>query len=242
MKKITFFTFLIFTTGFIAAQDCNGPVSNVLFQQKLDQVRNRPNDESRFEAAKAFVQANCLTSQQITQLAMRFTGDGYKLQLAKIAWQHCFDRKNYYDVLDAFKTNAAAFRLYHFIDSRSIGNIPPDPDVYPVPPPVAPVDDPGPPCITLPAELEEMTAAISHESSSSTKLAVAKQIVSAKKCFLPSQIKELVSLMSFESDKLALAKFAYDYCSEKEGYFLVNDALSFSSSKTELIEYIKNKK
>lgn len=52
------------------------------------------------------------------------------------------------------------------------------------------------------------------------------------------QVKELVQLMSFEQNKLELAKFAYRYTTDRNSYFIVNDAFSYGTSKTELTRYI----
>ena len=89
--------------------------------------------------------------------------------------------------------------------------------------------------------MHDITGSISKLSFSSTKLSTAKQIISAKKCFTTRQIKELVKLMTFEGDKLDLAKYAYDYCVDTNNYFLVNDVFDFDSSKTELSNYVQGK-
>ena len=41
--------------------------------------------------------------------------------------------------------------------------------------------------------------------------------------------------------KLDFAKFAYDYCTEHEKYFQLNDIFSFSANVDELTEYIQNR-
>lgn len=53
-----------------------------------------------------------------------------------------------------------------------------------------------------------------------------------------NQVLELMQLMSFERNKLELAKFAYRYTVDRNNYFLVQDALMFSNSKSELSKYI----
>ncbi len=52
------------------------------------------------------------------------------------------------------------------------------------------------------------------------------------------QVKELVQLMSFEQNKLEFAKYAYRYTTDRNSYFIVNDAFNFGTSKTELTRYI----
>lgn len=44
-----------------------------------------------------------------------------------------------------------------------------------------------------------------------------------------------------ESDKLEYAKFAYNYCIDKNNYWEINDVFNFSSSVDKLNEYISTK-
>jgi len=51
-------------------------------------------------------------------------------------------------------------------------------------------------------------------------------------------VKELVGLFTFESSKLEIAKAAYGRTIDKNNFYQVNDAFTFSSSVDELSEYI----
>ena len=82
---------------------------------------------------------------------------------------------------------------------------------------------------------------INNSSFDNTKITLGKQVIAAKKCFTVGQIKEILGLYSFESSKLEVAKYAYDYCSDKSNYYQVNDVFSFSSSKDDLTKYLLGK-
>ena len=60
--------------------------------------------------------------------------------------------------------------------------------------------------------------------------------------FTAQQIGRLVKTLSFDSKKLELAKAAYDYCIDPENYYQVVDVLDYQSSKTELKDYILQKR
>lgn len=79
--------------------------------------------------------------------------------------------------------------------------------------------------------------AVSRRSFDNDKLMVAKQglnniWVSA------SQIKQIMEMFSFESNRLEFAKYAWSFCGDQQQYYLVNDAFSFSGSIRELDNYI----
>lgn len=53
-----------------------------------------------------------------------------------------------------------------------------------------------------------------------------------------NQVKNLMNYISFDSERLELAKYAYTRVSDPENFYQVENALTFSSSKDELYRYI----
>ncbi len=81
---------------------------------------------------------------------------------------------------------------------------------------------------------------LKNEGFDETRLDLAKQIASTN-CLNTMQISTICKLFSFEGSKLEFAKYAYDHCTEPRNYFKVNNVFSFSSSKTELNNYIQGR-
>ena len=52
------------------------------------------------------------------------------------------------------------------------------------------------------------------------------------------QVFELMELLTFDSYRLELAKFAYRFTVDKGAYFIVNNAFTFSSNISALNRYI----
>lgn len=84
------------------------------------------------------------------------------------------------------------------------------------------------------AQLRSMMERASFESA---KLAIAKQALNAN-VFTARQVVCLLNTFSFESTKLEFAKMAYNKTVDKNNYYLVNDAFYFSSSITDLQQYL----
>lgn len=80
---------------------------------------------------------------------------------------------------------------------------------------------------------------IQRESFDRGKLSIATQILSDN-YITSAQAKELTMLFSFDDAKLAFAKFAYRRTVDKGSFFMIYDVFSFSSSKQELADYIRN--
>lgn len=82
---------------------------------------------------------------------------------------------------------------------------------------------------------------IKHESFDDSRMAIAKSGVD-QNYFTTAQAKQVISLFSFESSKLEIAKYMYGKITDPKNYFLVYSAFTFSKSKEELAEYIRNYK
>lgn len=91
-----------------------------------------------------------------------------------------------------------------------------------------------------PQDFSAAQSTISGISFSDTQLSTAKSIASSN-CLSTDQIGTLMSLFSFEETKLDFAKYAYDYCVDRNNYFKIVNKFTFDASKTELNQYISGR-
>jgi hypothetical protein len=82
--------------------------------------------------------------------------------------------------------------------------------------------------------------AIKDAVYASDMLTMAKGVMK-NNLFTVDQIIELCRLFTYSSDRLAFAKYGYDYCINKNLYFTVADVFTYSSDKSELMAYINGK-
>ena len=87
---------------------------------------------------------------------------------------------------------------------------------------------------------DHMLSTIENQDFASSKKRIAKQIISAN-CIVTSQLQRILELFNFESDKLEMAKFAYDYTYDIENYYTINNVFDFESSIEKLDKFIRNK-
>jgi len=88
---------------------------------------------------------------------------------------------------------------------------------------------------------EQLKSTMAKESFDDVKLKVAKMGIQTN-YLNTDQVKELMGMMKFDDGKLELAKYAYDNTVDKNNYFILNNAFSFSSSKESLMKYIESKR
>jgi hypothetical protein len=96
----------------------------------------------------------------------------------------------------------------------------------------------------IPRAVDDQTFAglketISRESFDDSKITITKSIVD-QNYFTAAQAKQLVQLFAFEGSKMQIAKYMYGRTTDKNNYFVVYSAFTFSKSKEELAEYIRN--
>lgn len=81
----------------------------------------------------------------------------------------------------------------------------------------------------------EIKSMINDESFAGDKLEIAKQATKSEH-LTAEQIRDIAKLLQYESDRVEYLKFAYQYCFDKNKYYIVNQAFQYSSSKDELKE------
>lgn len=109
----------------------------------------------------------------------------------------------------------------------------------------APVAGPRPPVyqpVPYPAVMSHhafanLRATLVNTRFESSRIDMAKHTLSAS-YVTSAQVRELMDLFSFESNRLELAKFAYSHTVDPQNYFMVHRAFRFSSSTRELNRFI----
>ncbi|MDP4731893.1 MAG: DUF4476 domain-containing protein [Flavobacteriales bacterium] len=81
---------------------------------------------------------------------------------------------------------------------------------------------------------------IASKGFDETRLSTAKQVAKAN-CLTTEQIVAIMKIFGFDETRLEFAKYAYDYCFDKNNYYTVSEGFSFYSSTEELIQYIETK-
>ncbi|OSZ80635.1 hypothetical protein CAP36_05115 [Chitinophagaceae bacterium IBVUCB2] len=87
-------------------------------------------------------------------------------------------------------------------------------------------------------DFESVKEQIRKEWFESSRLVSVKTIIS-KNNFTTQQVKEMMLLFTFENNRLEVAKAAYRRTVDKQRYFELNDAFTYSSSRDELARFIR---
>jgi len=214
--------------NYLGKKACNLNLNSKTFYQKALEIKNQYNEQSKMRTAQIIISSSCISCTQLMKFTSLLKNETNKLSLLKSAYTNVYDLNNYKYTLQLLKTPLLKKDLTKFINSNlgtDNGNN----------------DDNTTKCKVSEADFKNIVAKIKQQSFSNTKKNLTKQILKSKKCFKTTQIIEIIKLFSFSNVKLEMAKFAYDYTTDKDNYFMVADVLAYDFDKQELLNYIKTK-
>lgn len=88
------------------------------------------------------------------------------------------------------------------------------------------------------ANFERARKSIEAKSFAEEQMTVCNQIIKAN-CFSVKQVVSLMEIFTYEENKLSVAKLAYPKTVDKNNFYQINDALTYSSSVDDLNKFIE---
>jgi hypothetical protein len=209
-------------------KNCVTSLSDNDFMMFVREIATHKTEQEKNDAALSLATRTCLTTSQCMKLATALNIENNRLELLKKAYQRVYDEANFDFATQVFThvPNQAALKEFLVVSRKN-----------------AQAQLPPPPCIVNDNDFRTIKEPLANESSSSTRLTIARQQIPRFNCYKSRQIKELVALFSSSTDKLILSKFAYDYVSDRENYFFeISPLLPASSDRQSLSTYIASKR
>lgn len=203
--------------------NCNHPITEAEFINHAVQVALAGSEANKLLLLMQIGRNQCLCVSQLMKLATLLASEPDRLSFMKAV---CFS------VYDPGNLPFGAQLFAHIPNKAAYNDFIGKPLVDPVTPP---------PCSVGSDDFAQIRESIEKESFNSTRFTLAKQIIRAKQCFTARQVTDIMRIFSFDDTRLELAKYAWDYTIDRENYFRVTDALTFSSSKEDLMKFLEGK-
>jgi len=214
---LIFFVSVLFSTA-QRPQRCDAPIPDYVFRQKQKSVTLQPTEDRKLQVAKAIAINNCLSVEQVKNIAALFIDDFNRLDFAKAAWSNTVDKENFYFVYDDFAYFSTVFMLHDYV--KSMQGHPTD-YLPPYEPPVTlnfpALDYPdfenyqGPSNCNRPIrenEFIKLALQVSVNNSETNRMLLLTQIAQ-NNCISMSQAMKLASLLNSESNRLSFFRTAY---------------------------------
>ncbi|MFY7860914.1 MAG: DUF4476 domain-containing protein, partial [Chitinophagales bacterium] len=97
---------------------CTLPMSSSDFEKGKSSITKQSFAESQIKTAKQMTKANCLSVKQIRSIMDIFSFEEYKLEYAKYAYEFCTEKKNYYQLTEAFTFSSSSDSLNEFLEGQ----------------------------------------------------------------------------------------------------------------------------
>ena len=85
------------------------------FTKMKESIEAKPFSDTKMSTAKVATKNNCLSVNQVKEIAKLFSMDEDKLTYAKFAYNYCIDKANYYQVGDVFSFSTTTDELNEFL-------------------------------------------------------------------------------------------------------------------------------
>ena len=215
--------------GYRGVVGCQLPLADNDFELLALPVVAQKTDMNRRGEALKLMGSYCLSLGQVMKISTLMELESNRLAFMKEVYTKLYDMENYSYATEVFSHMPYKNDWLAYCNSML------------APPAPAPVTPPVVVCEVTAEEYNDIKRSISSVAVNSTRLTLAKQIISTKKCFTVRQIGGIMDIFSVESSRLDLALYSYDFCIDKSNYYKLTENLSVTSSKNTLLDFLKNK-
>ncbi|MEP6595657.1 MAG: DUF4476 domain-containing protein [Ginsengibacter sp.] len=216
------------TSGVVESDD-KTPMANSDFNQLLQSVRGKFSQALKGETENdAFNNPkNYFTTSQIKQLLTLITSESDRVDLAKLSYRSVTDSANFTRIYDLFKSKASRDELNDFLRSKG-WNIANDQSLTKTPMPDNKFNS------LLQSVRGKFSQALKGETESDA-------FTNSNNYFSTSQIRQLLTLITSESDRVDLAKLSYRSVTDSANFTQLYELFKTKVSRDELNDFLNSK-
>jgi len=201
-------------------------MTDVTFNQLYQDVLNQRNTSRKLSAAtKAFnIATNYFSVAQVRQIVSLVTGENNRLQLVKLSLDNMVDQENVTQLFDLLTTQSAKEDLDYYIRNNGYASANYNYTIR---------------MAMTETDFTNLYNTIRKKWLPLTKFnAAVDAFNSTTNYFTTSQARQIIGLLSSESNRLELAKLAFDNIVDQQNFRQLYDLLNTHASKDELDNYI----
>lgn len=205
----------------------NGPLTTTAFNSLKQSIQNQWSQSMKAEKIRdAFVNTdNHFTSEQVSQLLVLISSESDRLDLAKLAYARVTDASNFSALSDVFNSTAKRNEFAEFIEANAGSSV-----------------NTGTKSLITDANFSTLVSGIKSKWSQSLKGdAIRDALVNSNNYYNTTQIRQLMALITSESDKLDLIKLSYELVSDPNNFGSLYDVFTSSANRTAFNDYVKLK-
>jgi uncharacterized protein YktA (UPF0223 family) len=199
------------------------PMNTTDFNKLLKNVRLQKSASSRRSVIANAINnsTNYFTSFQTVQLLQLVNAESFRLQLAKLSYQHITDTENFGQLYDLLNTAASRNELEDYVNNYTTES-----DTHET---------------MTDANFNSLYQGIRNQWPVSTQMNSLSQAFSNSTSYFSSyQASQLIQLVSAEANRLQLAKASYHTITDPTNFTQIYNLLNSQASRNELSAYVNN--
>lgn len=107
----------VYVDGYNGPIGCPMPMTHEDYEGAKQTITAKDFESDKLTIAKQIASSNCLSAGEVKGIMLLFTYEDSKLDFAKYAYTHTYDKGNYYKVNDAFQFSSSTDALNQYINS-----------------------------------------------------------------------------------------------------------------------------
>ncbi|SEB39731.1 protein of unknown function [Tenacibaculum sp. MAR_2009_124] len=211
-----------FTYNGVISSSCERPISQYAFEEILHKIEELKNENYRLSQLKKSIYHSCLSTEEIMKLTQTLDSDQNRAIFLSYAVDYAYDIENYFYVKQLIDNKFEKQQLVSFINKKVERIVSLHTAEH---------------CKTSPSELDYILKTIKDQQFSKEKINIAKAHI-AKNCFDLPQLSLIVNQFSFDTNKLDILKYSFQYSEEKNKFYTLRDLLNFSNNKRDFDEFL----
>ncbi len=106
---------VVYVPGYGGPIGCPMPMAPGDFESAKSSIASKSFESTKLDIAKQIIGSNCVVAEQVKQIMQLFDFEASKLEFAKFAYGHTYDKGNYFKVNDAFEFESSVSDLNSYI-------------------------------------------------------------------------------------------------------------------------------
>ena len=209
-------------------------MSDAAFDKLHAATKAKWSQTSRYTSLKTTfnTKANNFTTEQAGELLMLITSESRRLELAKLAYPRIIDPENFSDTRELFTVETNKSNLDKFILTKN-----PEANV---------INNTGTNTNTTgytplsTAQFNQLLTTVRNQYQQAGKYAVIRDAFSvSNNYYTTAQIRQLLTSITSESERLALAKLSYKRVTDPNNFSSLNNLFASQASRNELSNFVR---
>jgi len=202
----------------------SAPLTAAAFNSLKQSVQKQWSQSLKAEKIRdAFVNTNnSFRSEQVRQLLVLISSESDRLDLAKLAYAGVTDPNNFANLSDVFKSTAKRNEFAEFVGANAGSSV-----------------NTGTRYLITDANFTTLVTGIRNKWSQALKGdAIRDALVNSNNYYTTTQIRQLMSLITSESDKLDLIKLSYELVYDPNNFGSLYDIFTSLANRTAFNDYV----